>query len=242
MLFKNLMLLGTAALLASPVFGASYYGGLEDWTHLDYDYNDVVFSLSSSNLKLNSAAQWFNQPVLGTSGSPFWNHSSLDGPNDNIGYCIYGGGSCHGGSALFAGSQYLASNATGSANDVTFTASGSVQLNVILQNTAAKDILGWYSVSDPSTVTWLNSSASDGLFSFNPGGAFGLVARTQGSDPNQGFTYYSQTGFGSADSVSHFAFFGDSPVATAPEPASLALMLSGLLAAAGAICRRKRSS
>ena len=116
-----------------------------------------------------------------------------------------------------------------------------MQLSVVLQNTAAKDVLGWYSLSDPSTVNWLNPSAADGLYTFTPGGDFGLVDRSQGMDPNTGYTYYSQTGYGSADNVSHFAFFGD-PVSTAPEPASIALMFSGLLASAGLIFRRQRSS
>ncbi len=229
-------LLGLAALLTTPMFGSTYFGGLEDWNGLDYDYNDVVFSLKASNLELHSSAKWFTEPTLGTSGTPFWNHASLDGPQDNVGYCIYGGGTCNGGAALDAGAKYLASNktSTGSANNVTFTASGEVVLNIAMQITDAKNVFGWYLLSNPTTVNWLDPNSTDGLYSFDPGGAFGLVGK------NDTYTYYSQSNYGSADSVSHFAFFNQPAAAGAPEPGMFGLMSLGLLASA-LFLRRQRS-
>ncbi len=246
MRFRNWVLTGLALVMASPMFAGTYFGGLEDWTGLDYDYNDVAFSLSGNGLMLHSATgKWFSAPLLGTSGTPFWNRSSLDAAMDNIGYCMYGGGNCNGGRALDAGAKYLATDSTqtGTANDVIFSASGQVTLDVALEITAAKDSLGWYSVSNPSAVHWLNADSSTGLFSFTPDGEFGLVGQSRTAIPGQGFTYFSQSWYGSKDDVSHFAFFGGTDAAdaaVAPEPAAVGLMPLGLLAM-GLLIRRRKS-
>ena len=55
MKIRQLVITGAALLLASPLFATTYFGGVEDWNGLDYDYNDVVFSLNSNSLTLNSA-------------------------------------------------------------------------------------------------------------------------------------------------------------------------------------------
>jgi PEP-CTERM motif len=234
---KNWVLLGAAALLAVPLFGSTYYGGVEDWKSGDYDYNDIVFSLAGSNLALHStSAQWFAAPALGTGGAPFWNHSSGDGPQENVGYCIYGGGVCNGGTALDPGAKYLATNATsptGSVNAVTFSATGEVVMNIALQITAARDWIGWYSLSDPNEINWLNPDSRGGSFTFNPGGAFGLV------EGNSRFRFYSEDQYGTQDHVSHFAFFDPPGVAAVPEPSALGL--TGLaLIGTGLISFRRR--
>ena len=242
---RSVVLAGAALLLATPLFATKYYGGVEDWNGLDYDYNDVVFSLSGNNLVLNSATgHWFEQPALGTSGTPFWNHSSLDGPNYNTGYCMYGGGSCNGGKALDAGAEYLAANATsktGSANDVTFSSSGAVMLSIAMDITAGMNRLGWYSAADPTAVNWLSASTSTGSYTFNPSGAFGLVDQNLVPYFNSDdYSYYSQSWIGSQDTVSHFAFFGDPATNVVPEPGVDGLVGLGLLSAAFLIRKRKQ--
>src|SRR5438445_12419039 len=106
------ILLGAAALLlTSPVFATTYYGGFEDvgGSGGDYDYNDLIFSLTGTNLTLNTATGvWFNRASAGVlntnaganglAGTPFWNNSSLDGAGGrNVGFAIYGGGAINGG-------------------------------------------------------------------------------------------------------------------------------------------------
>ncbi len=246
MKIRQLVLTGAAVLLASPLFATTYFGGVEDWNGLDYDYNDVVFSLNSNSLTLNSATgQWYAEPALGTSATPFWNRSSLDAPNDNVGYCIYGGGNCNHGVALGAGYTYLAANntsKTGSANDVTFSAKDPVTLSVALTITAGYNKLGWYSLSDPNAVHWFTTDASYGSYTFNPDGSFGLVDENLVPYGNhENYNYYSQSDLGSLDQVSHFAFFADPPAAVTPEPAAIGLLGLGLIGA-GFLARRQRKA
>ncbi len=234
---RTLALLGSALVLSAPVFASTYYGGFEDTqgASSDYDYNDIVFSLSGANLVMNApGGALYAQPVLGTNSQPFWNNTSYDGQKYNIGYCIYGGGNC--GNGIAPGVQYLASssNKNASANDITFSVAGSVSADVYLQITADTDSLGWYSTSDPNhTVHLLNSGGSVGVFSFNPNGSFGLVGEN-----GRGNTYYSQTSLnpsGSQDDLSHFAMFA------APEPGATGLMAAGLIGL-GFLFRRRKTN
>ena len=235
--FKNITLIGAALLLSAPVFGSTYFGGFEDKVGGDYDYQDLVFSLSGNGLTLNSGGKFYAQPALDNSGNPFWNHYSGDNPGAtyNVGYCIYGGGACNGGKALDPGAKFLASagNAAVSANDVTFSVSGNVSANVILSVASNTNDLGYYLVSD-ATHTVHSLGAAGNTYSFTPGGDFGLV----GMNITQGTTYYSQSGLDSVEpGTSHFAFFN---TATAPEPGMMGMMAAGLLSV-GAFFRRKKS-
>ena len=210
---------------------ATIYGGFEDTIGGDYDYNDLVFSLSAPSLSLISSGTYYSKPAvltatgpIGQTGSPFWNNSSSDGNNYNVGFCIYGGGSCNGGTALDASARYLAANQTptGSANDVVFSVGGgSVSTTVSLSITAASDFLGWYNTSAPGTVTYFsNTPNTTGTYTFTPTGNFGLVGK------NSSTPFYSNTAVAqnTSDDVSHFAFFAN-PV---PEPGTWALLGSAL--------------
>src|ERR1700722_17928395 len=117
------LFLGLFVIALIPAHADTYYGGFEDTVGGDYDYNDLVFSLSGAGLTLNSSGTWYGESTatLGTSGTPFWNHASGDGPNDNIGYCMYGGGNCNGGTALDAGGYFLARSTKGAVKNRTFT-------------------------------------------------------------------------------------------------------------------------
>jgi hypothetical protein len=98
-------------LLTSPAFATTYYGGFEDTSGsgADYDYNDLIFSVTATDLTLHPATgQWVNQSAAGAlntgagaaglAGTPFWNNSSLDGAGGmNVGFAIYGGGAINAG-------------------------------------------------------------------------------------------------------------------------------------------------
>jgi hypothetical protein len=227
MTLKAVALLGATLLLSAPSFAATYFGGFEDTVrHGDYDYNDVVFSLSGTGLALHTTdGAWYTQPSLATSGTPFWNNASSDGSRYNVGYCIYGGGNCNHGVALDPGASYVAKagNASASANNVYFTTTGTVAADVELEITNDTDVLGWYNLSDANNIHWLNGFGQTGLFHFTPQGNFGIAA-------NNGIFALGQTFYSSQvlnNTTSQFAFFG-SP---APEPGAMGLVGAGLVAA-----------
>ena len=221
----------TSTTWASPTTKTTtnvYFGGFEDLVNGDYDYNDIVFSLSGAGLTLNtSTGQWHSEPVLGTSGSPFWNHASNDGPEMNIGYCIYGGGNC--GSALDPSAKYLATSTGKSVSDVYFSVNRDqdVDADIYLKIAADNDKIGYYLLSNPYKITWL-ASTDDDTYAFDPGSqAFGIAAENTAT----GDIFYSDTNvsgpsFGTYDrNGNHFAWFSD-----APEPAEWSLMGAGLIA------------
>src|SRR5579875_3982383 len=97
-----------AFLLTVPVWAQSntYFGGFEDTTgrSSDYDYNDVVFSISGSGLTLDYGSQgaWYAAVTPNNNGNPFWDNTSSDTPGatNNVGFCMYGAASTcdgHGG-------------------------------------------------------------------------------------------------------------------------------------------------
>ena len=131
-----------AAFLAGPTWGqqnqlsscpantsCTIWGGFEDTVagNSDYDYNDLVFSLTGNGLTLGTiggtaagsqTGGLFAKPTAtlnqgDASGSlaapPFWNNPSQDGTGGkNVGWCIYGGGAC--GAGLAPNDAYAAAS------------------------------------------------------------------------------------------------------------------------------------
>jgi hypothetical protein len=234
------ILVGAAAvLLTSPAFATTYWGGFEDTSGAgaDYDYNDLIFSITGTNLTLHTTTGvWFNQSsagalntaagAAGMAGTPFWNNSSLDGAGgNNVGWAIYGGGAINGGVALAPGSLYLATATGGSVNDVFFSITGDVTQQVAISVTAATDSLGWQLTS--GGPIHLFGSGIQGPTTFTPGGDFVLIGNVA---PSTTFTSNVAAG----DGTSHFAFFGPA----VPEPSSIGLLGFALLG--GGLAFRKR--
>jgi len=240
------------------------WGGFEDTVTppnpTDYDYNDLVFSLTGPGLVLNTVTgdgALFAKPAVLNAGAgtaapnaatPFWNNPSLDGAGGfNVGWCIYGGGACNGGVGLATTDLYAANAAGKSLNDVTFSASGQVTgaLTLKITTNTADRLLGYCTGPTFSTCTSLGLISPGNTVTFTPGGNFVLEA-TNGSQ-----TFSTNMGIGAsvggnpaattpADGISHFAFFA--PVATVvPEPATICLF-GTLLMGVAALARRQRNA
>ncbi len=241
------VLLGAALLVTSPIFATpttttTYWGGFEDTIGStgDYDYNDLVFSISGTSLTLNTATGvWFNKASAGVlntgaggsglAGTPFWNNKSYDGAGgNNLGWCIYGGGACNHGTGLAPSDQYLATAAGKSVNDVSFSVSGNVSEQVTLAITADTDALGWELKS--GGPIHLFATGVQGPVTFTPGGDFVLVAEVNG-----GSTFTSNSA--ASDGVSHFGFFGD----PAPEPSTVGLVGVALIGVGWAFRKRLKA-
>jgi len=207
-----LAFLGAAIPAHGSAFTSSaYYVGVEDHSGGDYDYNDLVFTLSGAGLTLNSSGTLSNPFTPNNNGFPFFDNASTDGAGKNFGNCLYTAVSnaCTG-SALNTSAQYLSSGGGFAGFDFS-GATGSVSLTL---NAAIH--------TDHDTLYWCTSAVScnalSGSTSFNPGtGTFYFkLIDTTGND----HTFTSTN--------SNFAV-ALNPIQSTPEPLSLGLTGAGLI-------------
>ncbi len=110
----------------------------------------------------NGSFQTWNPSVLGpvaspTSGGPYWNNLSGEGPARNIGWCMTGAGNCAISNPPGALSYF--GNGTSAASDMSFTGAGTAQVAKLLGAFTNKngsvngtDYFGWYSLNPNGTI------------------------------------------------------------------------------------------
>lgn len=230
LLFAASFALGTCIAGSLSIVPGTYYTGMEDggasFLEGQGDFNDMIFSMTGSNLTLDTVTgQWFSAPNLSSAGSPFWNNASGDGAGMNVGSCIFGGGNCNIQGGPLSNGTYLASGSGGGVDDVLFNSGGGeITATLLAKITAwAGDTIGWYDPDDPNGTlhTIFSGSITPGqVITFDPSSVFGLW--TLGSDGG-GPVFLSNT-----SGLTHFAFFAQLENPT-PEPDTLILMAAGIL-------------
>jgi hypothetical protein len=239
MKLRNIALGGALVLLSVPAWAGTYFGGFEDTIGGDYDFNDIVFTITGATLVTSTGSYFADSPAAllasNDSGSPFWNNTSSDPDHahDNIGYCVYGdatdSGTCERNGPYDVTAFYLALKSDGksSVNDVTFFSAGAGQ--VLVGITADNDTLYWRNVDQPGSLHALGT----GTTAITPD-ASGFVLVATAMVPGGATTTFTSN-VTASDGESHFAFFST----TAPEPGTIALLGCGLVGIGVWRARRK---
>lgn len=160
----------------------------------------MTASLAARADTLNGAGSWqsWSPSILGTSGVPFWNNASGEGPNYNIGWCLAGGGNCS--ISNPPGALPYFGNGTADVNNMWFSSGGSgVTLSLrgvfTSQDSVASgiDYIGYYTL-DPSGMVMSTKqlfAASDSLGST----AFFTIS------PNTNYGFYLENVLGQGQST-----------------------------------------
>jgi uncharacterized repeat protein (TIGR01451 family) len=182
------------------------------------DYNDLIFSFSSSTIVTAVSQNGLLSPLtpnlVNTSSTIYWDNLSLDGPEENIGYCVLGNGNCPSIGDPFSDPQYLAGQNGAQVDDILFNTSGSVTITLLAKIAAynAVDSLGWYDPANPLVMhpIFAGSAATGTTMTFTPTPTFGLYL-----DNGHGGIFSSQNdqNVGDGDSQ-HFALFEVGPSLT----------------------------
>jgi len=219
--------------------GGTYYVGLEDqFPKGDYDYNDLIFTLTGNQqvtLNASGTAPTLFAPIVPNNITPpFWDNSSQDqinlnpaNPNYNFGECLYVSGNGCTGTPLAPQADYLASS-TGGAVDFRFSAPAGtiITLNLLAQvngsGTLDQDSL-YICSPDPAVTTCMNISPIGGTYTVGASGTFNL-GFYDGTNVYDSDTKVTGLGLPLSDpTIDHFA------VALTPEPGTLAVVGSVLV-------------
>jgi hypothetical protein len=194
--------------------------------------------VQADTLTGNGSLQSWNSSVLGTvasptTGGPYWNNLSGDGPAYNVGWCMTGTGNCAISNPPGAVNYY--GNGTAAASNIGFTGAGTF---------APTTTYGFY-MENVQTAGLVPPNQADYFWFMNDSLDYASGAGT--IDPGvQHFSVFQSTN-------SYYLGIEDTPAATsdfdyndmivqiqpAPEPASIALMAGGMGLLGWAIRRRR---
>jgi len=227
--------------------GGTYYLGLEDqFPKSDYDYNDLIFTLTGNQqvtLNASGTAPTLFAPIVPNNVTPpFWDNPSQDqinlnpaNPNYNFGECLYVSGNGCTGTPLAPQAYYLADG--GNSVDFWFSAPAGtvITLNLLAQvnGSGTVDQSGLYICSpDPAVASCVNVNPAGGTYTVGASGTFNL-GFTNGPDIYDSDRQVTGLPFQTDTSVDHFA------VALTPEPGTLAVVGSVLVGLG--LLRRQRN-
>lgn len=183
---KLLAVLVIAFALLLPTSASTIWVGTEDvpLQQSDRDYNDIVLYLAGTNLSIVGPGSWSPMVTPNQDGSPFWDNTSSDGNQLNVGYFLTGTGGFAGNpnSPNIAQSDLLYYSGPGGVSVPSFMmfAPGDIGASILIEvaGNAGSNEIRWFKASDPGTTYLL--LVGPGSTSFNPGENFGLVQTGSG--------------------------------------------------------------
>lgn len=219
----------------------------------------TVSASATTNVVGSAGAGWQAWSAPNQDGNPYWDNTSQDGNQKNIGYFLSktGSFSSHPASPNITPPWW---GYSGGSADLNFyfnsNLSQAVKLYIEVAGYANINELGWYDVSNPSVggVIFPGPAGAGSTTVFTPTTNFGLYIKTAG-----GKKYYTQSmlNVGSEQQHQHFALFKEAPsvywigiedkpansgegfggdyndmvirMAVIPEPATMSLFALGLL-------------
>lgn len=165
-----------------------------------------------------AAFQTWTAANLNESGAPYWNNTSLDGPDMNVGYFLTDAPTAPlaeaPGALPFWGNTFNSVTGTGGSPDLSFyfqkNSSFSIaNLQLAVAGNSNINEFGWYNIADPSVLYTIfagSNSPPGSSDSFTPSAQYGFWFK--GDDG----TYYTQSSLnpGGDTTHQHFALFEQS--------------------------------
>jgi hypothetical protein len=168
---------------------------------------DQIFGTAGSGFQTWTTAN------LNEDGTPFWDNTSTDGPQKNIGYCMAGGGGCTI-SPLPGALPYWGTASGGADTSVYFgntgPLAGGATMLIEIAGLASTNEFGWvgYDPLTNSLTTGLNviftgSDTAGASATFTPSAFYLFFIQV----PGTGDIYFTNSAFNKGDSLAHFAIF-----------------------------------
>jgi hypothetical protein len=177
-------------------------------------FSDTISGSGSAAFQNWSAAD------LNQNGNPYWDHTSMDGENKNIGFYLTDAPTAHlsgaPGALPFWGLAYNSPGDSGGAADPNIffqrTALSSTA-SLELETAGASNVnqFGWYDITAPSVLhpLFLGPDSAPANTEFSPSLQYGFYLTTSGDT-----TYYTQSSLnsGGEDTHQHFVVFQESAI------------------------------
>jgi hypothetical protein len=157
---------------------------------------------------------------LNENGSPYWDNTSMDGVNRNVGFYLTGAPTAPlpgaPGALPYWGNAFTSNTDSGGTADLNFflqrdALSSTAVLELEVAGRSNVNEFGWYDTSDPTNLhaLFLGAAVAPTTNAFSPSAQYGFYLKSAGTD-----LYFTQSSLNSGGDTGHqhFAVFRDSSV------------------------------